>query len=198
MFSGCSVFCKTPPYIYYVYMFWLCSYLLFVWNGMKLLLCIINEWVCTEILPLNPVGMAHAYTDIHKQNHTRKKTTTSSILHLSNEKGLSSTRHPKYLIKVLKVCWLRQEYAISSYITLYIYRDNKKTWFIPESMTLKSLIAFIHWLSPYRIFKLTSHFLAWFQRFFLKSFLFPDEKFQEKPLVPGYTFPLSKGAQIQK
>ena len=87
VFSGCSVFCKTPPYIYYVYMFWLCSYLLFVWNGMKLLLCIINEWVWTEILPLNLVGMAHACTDIHKQNHTRKKTTTSSILHLSNEKG---------------------------------------------------------------------------------------------------------------
>ena len=31
--------------------------------------------------------MAHACTDIHKQNHTRKKTTTSLILHLSNEKG---------------------------------------------------------------------------------------------------------------
>ena len=143
MFSGCSVFCKTPPYIYYVYMFWLCSYLLFVWNGMKLLLCIINEWVWTEILTLNLVGMAHACTDIHKQNHTRKKITTSSILHLSNGKGFiiypSSEVSYKGLKSVLITPRIRYQH-------LHIYRDNEKPWFIP--VTLKGLIAFIHWFKP--------------------------------------------------
>ena len=148
MLSGCSVFCKTPAYIYYVYMFWLCSNLLFVWNGMKLLLCIINEWVWTEILLLNLVGMAHACTDIHKQNRTRKKTTTSSILHLSNEKGFIVYPSSEVSYKSLKSVLITPRIRYQQLHYTHIQRQQKKTRFIPESITLKSLIVFIHWFKP--------------------------------------------------
>ena len=85
--------------------------------------------------------MVHACTDIHKQNHTRKKTTTSSILHLSNEKGFiiypSSEVSYKGLKSVLITPRIRYQHST------HIQRQRKTLIYPCDSQRLDSIYPLI-------------------------------------------------------